>query len=139
MGFRGQQGETSCLIQSSPRRNLFRVHRTGVFDPSLLHGRAAGEVLQRPHCGCNTSQVQQGIGISEVKWEKRRFFLIMVEGMWRAYYRPTTSCFLWVLLLVIFMLFVGRSYGTRIAGYYGITVLRRGHRFRKRGSFCAVR
>ena len=47
---------------------------------------AAGQVLQRPHCGCNTSQVQQGIRVSELKWQKTCFlFLIMVEGIWRAY------------------------------------------------------
>ena len=104
VGFLGQQGETSCLVQSSPRRsldpNLFRVHRTGVFDPSFLHGRAAGEVLQRPHCGCNTSQVQQGMGISEVKWEKRRVFFLL---WWRGCgvltvglpLRASCGCFSW--------------------------------------------
>ena len=65
---------------------LFRVHRTGVLDPSRLHGRAAGQVLQQPHCGCNTSQVQQIIRVSELKWQKTCFlFLIVVEGIWRAY------------------------------------------------------
>ena len=79
-----------CLVRSSTERSLdptlFRVHRTDVLDPSRLDGRAAGQVLQRPHCGCNTSQVQQGIRASELKWQKTCFlFLIMVEGIWRAY------------------------------------------------------
>ena len=32
-------------------------HGAGVFHPSRLHGREAGIVLQRPHCGVSRSQV----------------------------------------------------------------------------------
>ena len=55
------QGSTRCLDST-----IFRfLHGTGALYPSCLYGRAAGELLQRPHCGVGPSQVQHSIKVLE--------------------------------------------------------------------------